>query len=162
MCEPAIRVLRLVFTRLVQQNLFASVATLRFFFSYPTTTVLSRNKFPKLKHALFICARHTSERLIDSVTPAHNVCISNCHHVLSDLELDVVSYCMRLARTRRQRVCLYSGYTDQMEFLTILHKPFLILEYLGALVSLDNLIHPNSYRLRVNNVKLIGKTLKGP
>ena len=32
MCEPAIHVLRSVFTRLVQQNLFASVVTLRVLF----------------------------------------------------------------------------------------------------------------------------------
>ena len=32
MCEPAIHELRSVFTRLVQQNLFASVATLRVLF----------------------------------------------------------------------------------------------------------------------------------
>ena len=39
MGEPAIHVLRSVFTRLVQQHLFASVATLRvLFFAYPTTT----------------------------------------------------------------------------------------------------------------------------
>ena len=34
MCEPAIHVLRSVFTRLVQQKLSASVATLTFFFFF--------------------------------------------------------------------------------------------------------------------------------
>ena len=35
MCEPAIHVLKSVFTRLVRQHAFASVATLRVVFAYP-------------------------------------------------------------------------------------------------------------------------------
>ena len=42
MCEPAIHVLRSVFTRLVRKNLFASLATLRvLFFAYPPSSVIN-------------------------------------------------------------------------------------------------------------------------